>query len=141
MKHLSTLTLNNSQQQLLAVIFSNKEKPLNISSLIIKHPNLVGARKLLLSLNVIEYNEKTKQYIVNDIGRQVSLDNDIIDDSEALTEKGQQLLSSIVPANGTQQPQSTEFDMSMGDAAGGSNDLGLPPMEGFSPLFKQLLNG
>ncbi len=140
MKRLSTLTLNNSQQQLLAVIFANKEKPMNIASIIVKHPNLVGARKLLLSLNVIEYNEKTKQYIVNDIGRQVSLDNDIIDDSEALTEKGQQLLSSIVPTNGTQQPQSTEFDMSMGGTAG-STDLGLPPMEGFSPLFKQLLNG
>jgi hypothetical protein len=139
MKRLSTLQLNQSQQQLMALIVSNKEKPLNISNLMNNHPNLVGARKLLLNLNAIEYNDRTKQYIINDIGRQVAISNDIIDDTEALTEKGQQLLSSIVPANGNQQPQSTEFDMSMGNSTG-TDDLGLPPMEGFSLLFKQLLN-
>lgn len=145
MRILSTIQPTANQLKVLAIIAANQEKP-NLAIQQLSHDqNLIAARNMLMQWNAIEFS--TKQVSLTEIGSKIASDNDIIDDSGQLTDKGQQL----IPAEDQQSlsaDNNTPIDLDMGNDTLGP-DMGAlppespptPPMEGFSSLFRAALLG
>lgn len=142
MKNLSTITLNHSQQSIIALIIGGKDSPLSVVNAIRQNPNLVGAKNTLMDLNAIEYNPVDKKMSLTSLGKQIGVDNEIIDSQEALTQVGQKILSSIEGFN-SNDTNNAEFNMDTDNLPTDDtfDDQASLYGESFSPLFKSLLFG
>ena len=131
MRILSTVQPTKNQLTVLAIVAANRDKPLLATKMLANNQNLITARNLLMTWNALEFgNEKIG---ITDIGNKIALDNNIIDESGELTDIGKGLLpqdtQNMAP---TMDNQTVDVPM---DAAGPAMDAGVPPMEGFSPIF------
>ncbi len=132
MRMLSTIQPTTNQLTVLAIIAANQEKPLIAQKLLSHNQNLITARNLLMQWNAVEIGNG--QIALTDIGRTIATDNNIIDDSGQLTDEGQQLLPTEVTKD-IGEPVDVEPTGGMG------MEEPIPPMEGFSSLFKSALLG
>lgn len=144
MKLLSTIRPTKNQLTVLAIIAASKDHPAKAAGEISGNANLVGARNTLMNLAAIEFTDASAK--LTPTGEQLAKDQNIIDDSGQLTDEGNKLLPSSAQGTPTEVPSGDlgGADMGMPDLGAGGDlgapDLG-PPMEGFSPLFKQLILG
>lgn len=144
MRVLSTIKPTQNQLKVMAIIAANKDKPVLGAQQISGDANLVGARNLLMKLNAITFTDDGAD--LTDVGAKLAIDNDIIDDSGQLTDIGNQLATSTDKQNAPQD-NGAPVDISPGangiDQSNGGSPLAqgmdVPPMEGFSTLFKSIL--
>lgn len=131
---LSTLRPTNSQLTVIAKIVANQEHPARAAAEISNNENLIAARNMLMKLNVITYsaNEAT----LTDKGIQLAKEQGITDESGQLTDEGNKL---VTPEGSEQPPAEQDGIPPATDMPGGIESM--PGMEGFSPLFKNLIYG
>ena len=135
MKILSSFQPNNTQKKVLAIVASCKEKPEKAISQLSSSENIISAKGLLLKLGLITVDNNGVQ--LTDSGKDVAIQQNILDDSEQLTPEGSQLISGDSNDRNMQNTQSSpsvEGDMQMP-----SPDYSNSTMEGFSMLFKELI--
>lgn len=137
---LSTLRPTQNQLRVIATIAASKEFPARAAAEISNDENLVAARNLLMKLDVITFTDNSAE--LTDKGEQLAREQNIIDDSGQLTDEGNKLISTSTEKNGNSEnnePPTQEPELPI---TGGPGELSsLPGMEGFSPLFKHLING
>ena len=139
---LTTVVPTKHQLTVLAIIAANQEKPVIAQQLLAHNQNLIAARNLLMQWNAIEIGNG--KIGITDVGLSIAKDNDIMDDGGQLTDKGQQLLPQEPGQEQNQQQPGMTDDQSIdlptdqdADQLGGQ----MPPMEGFSSLFRSALLG
>lgn len=141
MRLLSTLRPTSNQLRVIAKIAASQDVPARAAAEISSSANLIAARNLLMKLNVITYTDNSAT--LTDIGQQLAQEQNITDEGGQLTDEGNKLAAS--ESNGKPDkeiPAQNQEQSSMGGGQlPGTEDLSEPPMEGFSLLFKDLLNG
>ncbi len=135
MRVLSTIQPTKSQKIVMAVIAANKDKPNVAKQLLSNDRNLIAARNFLINLNAIEFADNLVG--LTTIGTKVAVDNNLIDQSGALTDYGQSLVPQL-PTNQGEQPEENPVDL---PTDMGMEEIPPMPMEGFSQLFKSALLG
>ena len=136
---LSTLRPTQNQMKVIAKIVASQDVPARAAAEISSNPNLIAARNLLMKLNVITFADNAAT--LTDKGQQLAKEQNITDESGQLTDEGNKLASSDADGKQTEEQPQPGTDQNMGAPDMGLNDLGAPPMEGFSNLFKNLLIG
>jgi hypothetical protein len=129
---LPTLRPTQTQLQVLAKIIASHDVPARAAADISVGPNMVAARNMLMKLNLITYVPNSAG--LTDRGQQFAREQNIIDDGGQLTPVGTTLASIGADGKPSAPPQPDQP---------ASPDMGMdvPPMEGFSQLFKSILNG
>jgi hypothetical protein len=119
--------------KVLAILVANNDKPNIAARQVSTDANLIGARNLLMKLNVITYSDA--QAKLTDTGMILAADNNIIDDSGNLTDVGSKFLSTPPTSTST---DTSAIDISSSGESLPDDDL-MSHLEGFSPLFSSLL--
>lgn len=132
MKILDTIRLTSNQKKVLATIHNFKDEPTLAVDHLVGDTNLVGARKMLMDLGAITFTETSVH--LTDSGLKLARDQGIVDDAGNLTPEGTALVASY---NGQQSPRNDIQTMEPSFPP----EESAPSMEGFSPLFKELLIG
>lgn len=138
MQLLTTLRPTTNQLTVLATIVANQDHPARAASEISANENLIAARNMLMKLNVIQYSANNAA--LTEKGQQIAKEQNITDEGGQLTDEGNKLVAAITgeqpPAEDQMGGLPPEPPMPGGEMGGG-----LPPMEGFSSLFKNILYG
>jgi len=137
MRTLSTFKPTDNQMKILAMLAANKDKPNVAAKQLSGDANIVGARDLLMKMNIITYSDTDAA--LTDLGTSLAVDSGIIDDSGNLTDLGNKLTST--------DNQNNEIDNPIDLDTSGGSEFPEPPddtdlmdqLEGFSPLFSSLL--
>jgi hypothetical protein len=131
MHKVSTFTPSHIQLKLLAVIVANEAKPNLIIQTLSTNPDLAAAKQSLATVGAII---ATPQNIaLTQSGKQLCVDNDIIDDAGAITDTGNGLLDD----GKSTAAGSVDIDPNAPPSDGmGTDDFSL---ESVSPLFLSLL--
>lgn len=135
MRTLPTLRPTQTQLQVLSKIIASQNVPLKAAADISIGANMVAARNMLMKLNLITYSPKAAA--LTEIGQQFAREQDIVDNSGQLTPIGNKL--AMIGPDGKPLPQD---QVALGADMGSTGGMGeLPPMESFSDLFKNIING
>lgn len=122
---LTTIRLSGTQKAVLTKIIASSTEEQAYEQ-ISDGRNLVAARDILKKLGLIEFEEGSAT--VTDTGKQVMKDENLLDDSDQLTDEGQQFAQSDGTTEIKQQPQG-QAPMEPAPEEGG-DDLGLGDEEG-----------
>jgi len=141
MRLLSTLRPTQNQLRVIAKICAAKDFPARAAAEISSDTNLVAARNLLMKLNIITFTDDNAA--LTDIGEQVALEQNIIDDAGEMTEDGNKLAATESNGKPDEEMPAPMGEPPMGGMPPPPSPMGgeMPPMEGFSKLFKHILNG
>ena len=135
MRILSTIRPTQTQLTIIAKIVASQEVPARAAAEISTNSNFIAARNILMKLGIIVYTDKSAN--LTEKGQMIAKEQNITNDSGQLTDEGNKLAS--VDSNGS--AGKTQQEPAQSDMGIGPSDLDLPPMEGFSELFKTILNG
>ena len=139
MRLLSTLHPTQNQLQVIATIISNRDHPAQAASAISANGNLIAARNMLMKLNVITYSDTSAA--LTQQGEQLAQEQNITDETGELTDVGQKLLGNEEQPEDISGEEDFAPQQDMGEMPPAQGQAGgMPPMEGFSFLFKNLLN-
>lgn len=140
---LSTIKPTQNQLRVMAKIIVAQDQPVKAASEISDDVSLVAARNLLAKLGLITFSDRDAK--LTEKGQQVAHEQGIADESGQITDTGSKLAATNTDGkNDETMPASdagTELPSTPPEPMGDMPDMGTLGMEGYSQLFKNILNG